>query len=97
MLFPRKDRLGAISREYSGPRLSKAIVIYSKVMIKAILTPDRRIHHSSHNVWQVYRFRAAYLLTTTTARTVVVNAIAASSKPISLNFMAIDVSPPNSL
>jgi hypothetical protein len=40
---------------------------------------------------------AAYLLTTTTARTVVVNAIAASSKPISLNFMAIEVAPPNSL
>jgi len=33
---------------------------------------------------------ALYLFTTTTPRTVVVNAIAASSRPTSLNFRAID-------
>jgi hypothetical protein len=38
----------------------------------------------------VYR-SAAYRLTTTMARTVVVVAIAASNKPISLNFMAIEI------
>jgi hypothetical protein len=60
-------------------------------MLIAILTAEKECN-------KIFcRFSAAYLLTTTTARTVVVNAIAASSKPISLNFMAIEVPPPSNL